>query len=110
MLRELHISNLAVIEDAVITLGPGLNAFTGQTGAGKSLVLGAIEGLLGLKPLSKMVRGGLKDGEEARVDAVFELASVAQAEALSALLDETLKVGDELVLSRKASAGGRGGV
>lgn len=109
MLRELHIANLAVIEDAVITLGPGLNAFTGQTGAGKSLVLGAIEGLLGLKPLSKMVRGGLKEGEEARVDAVFELASATQAQALSALLDETLKVGDELVLSRKASAGGRGG-
>ncbi len=110
MLRELHISNLAVIEDAVITLGPGLNAFTGQTGAGKSLVLGAIEGLLGLKPLAKMVRGGLKDGEEARVDAVFELASASQAEALSALLDERLAVGDELVLSRKASVAGRGSV
>ncbi len=110
MLRELHISNLAVIEDAVITLGPGLNAFTGQTGAGKSLVLGAIEGLLGAKPLSKMVRGGLPEGAEARVDAVFELASPAQARAVSALLDEALAVGDELVLSRKAAAGGRGTV
>lgn len=110
MLRELHISNLAVIEDAVITLGPGLNAFTGQTGAGKSLVLGALEGLLGVKPLAKMVRGGLPDGAEARVDAVFELASALQAQAVSALLDESLAPGDELVLSRKASAGGRGGV
>ena len=49
MLRELHISNLAVISDAKIELGPGLNCFTGATGAGKSLVIGAIELLLGLR-------------------------------------------------------------
>ncbi len=110
MLRELHITNLAVIEDAVLTLGPGLNAFTGQTGAGKSLVLGAVEALLGLKPLAKMVRGGLKEGEEARVDAVFELHSPAQAAALAELLGETLAAGDELVVSRKAAASGRGSV
>ena len=43
MLRELHISNLAVIADARIEFAPGLNCFTGATGAGKSLVIGAIE-------------------------------------------------------------------
>ena len=43
MLRELHISNLAVISDVRIELAGGLNCFTGATGAGKSLVIGAIE-------------------------------------------------------------------
>ena len=43
MLRELHISNLAVISDAKIELGAGLNCFTGATGAGKSLIIGAVE-------------------------------------------------------------------
>ncbi|MEM6755695.1 MAG: AAA family ATPase, partial [Planctomycetota bacterium] len=56
MLRELHISNLAVIEDATVELGPGLNVFTGQTGAGKSLVMGAIELLLGLRSGAGMLR------------------------------------------------------
>ena len=49
MLRELHISNLAVISDVRIELDPGLNCFTGATGAGKSLVIGALEVLLGLR-------------------------------------------------------------
>lgn len=110
MLRELHITNLAVIEDAVLTLGPGLNAFTGQTGAGKSLVLGAVEALLGLRPLAKMVRGGLQEGEEARVDAIFELTAPAQAAALSELLGDSFAPGDELVVSRRSAASGRGGV
>ena len=43
MLRELHISNLAVITDARIELTGGLNCFTGATGAGKSLIIGALE-------------------------------------------------------------------
>ena len=49
MLRELHISNLAIIENIDIDLAAGLNVFTGQTGAGKSLILGAMELLLGLR-------------------------------------------------------------
>ena len=48
MLRELHIANLAVITDVRIELHAGLNCFTGATGAGKSLVIGALEVLLGL--------------------------------------------------------------
>ncbi|MGC4033350.1 MAG: AAA family ATPase [Tepidisphaeraceae bacterium] len=58
MLRELHISNLAVIADARIELASGLNCFTGATGAGKSLVIGAIELLLGLRSPSDMLRRG----------------------------------------------------
>ena len=70
MLRELHISNLAVIADARVELAPGLNCFTGATGAGKSLVIGAIEVLLGMRSPGEMLRPGVDEG---RVSGVFEL-------------------------------------
>ena len=47
MLRELHIENVAVIERADLELGPGLNILTGETGAGKSIVIDAISAVLG---------------------------------------------------------------
>ena len=72
MLRELHITNLAVIADARIELHRGLNCFTGATGAGKSLVIGAIEVLLGLRSPAEMLRAGVDEG---RVSGVFEIAS-----------------------------------
>jgi len=105
MLRELHIHNLAVIEKVSIELGPGLNVFTGQTGAGKSLVLGAIEALLGLKKTAtKMVRPG---SEQARISGVFEIADPDAAECVGLALDLDLMPGDELVLTRKICASGR---
>ena len=66
MLSQLHIANLAVIEDARLDLSEGLNCFTGQTGAGKSLIIGAFEILLGMKTgsLADMLR---PDSTEARV-------------------------------------------
>ncbi|HSZ57925.1 MAG TPA: AAA family ATPase, partial [Tepidisphaeraceae bacterium] len=72
MLRELHISNLAVIADARVELGAGLNCFTGATGAGKSLVIGAIELLLGLRSAAELLRPGVEEG---RVSGVFELGN-----------------------------------
>lgn len=105
MLRELHIANLAVIEDAAIELGPGLNVFTGQTGAGKSLVLGAFEALLGLKRSpARMIRPGAK---EARITGVFELPDAGTAERVGLALDQDLLPGDELLITRKLSAAGR---
>src|SRR5580765_4553769 len=70
MLRELHISNLAVISDAKIELGSGLNCFTGATGAGKSLVIGAVELLLGLRSPAEMLRSGADEG---RVSGLFDV-------------------------------------
>ncbi|MFI4861898.1 MAG: DNA repair protein RecN [Phycisphaerales bacterium JB063] len=105
MLRELHIANLAVIEDAAIELGPGLNVFTGQTGAGKSLVLGAFEALLGLKRSpARMIRPG---AEQARITGVFEIPDAATAERVGLALDQDLMPGDELLITRKLSAAGR---
>lgn len=81
MLRELHISNLAIIETVDIELAPGLNVFTGQTGAGKSLILGALELLLGIRSggeeATMLVRPGCT---EARVCGLFETASPDLAE------------------------------
>lgn len=105
MLRELNIQNLAVIEQASVEFGPGLNVFTGQTGAGKSLVLGAIESLLGLKKTaSKMVRPG---SDQARISGVFDIGDADSAEQVGLALDLDLLPGDELVLTRKVFASGR---
>ncbi|MEM9416368.1 MAG: DNA repair protein RecN [Planctomycetota bacterium] len=108
MLRELHIANLAVIEDAAIELGPGLNVFTGQTGAGKSLVLGAFEALLGLKRSpARMIRPG---ADQARITGVFEVTDAATAERVGLALDQDLMPGDELLITRKLNASGRSAV
>lgn len=106
MLRELHISNLAVIEDVTVELGEGLNCFTGQTGAGKSLILTSFEVLLGLKPsaAADMLRPG---AEEARITGVFELHGGGLAKQVGELLDQTLEPGEPLLVTRKFFASGR---
>ncbi len=104
MLRELHISNLAVIEDAAIHFEPGLNVFTGQTGAGKSLVIGAFEALIGLRKANDMIRPG---AEEARISGVFEADNASLAAALTEALDQTIELGDAMLITRKLFASGR---
>ncbi|MGB1124433.1 MAG: DNA repair protein RecN [Phycisphaeraceae bacterium] len=105
MLRELNIQNLAVIQATSIEFGPGLNVFTGQTGAGKSLILGAIQSLLGLKKsAAKMIRPGT---DQSRISGVFDLIDAESAEQVGLALDLDLLPGDELVLTRKIFATGR---
>ena len=104
MLRELHIQNLAVIEDARIEFAPGLNVFTGQTGAGKSLIIGAFEILLGLRTAGDMIRA---DAEQARVTGLFELTDAYVAKQVQAVLDQTVAAGEELLITRKLFASGR---
>lgn len=103
MLRELSVQNLAVIEDVRVELTPGFCAWTGETGAGKSLLLGAIGLLLGERGSADLIRAGQ---EELRVTGRFELTrpgqrAVAQ-EILQASLDE-----DELILTRRLTRSGR---
>lgn len=107
MLRELHISNLAVIEDATVEFGGGFNVFTGQTGAGKSLILGAFELLLGLRSGSDMLRGG---AEEGRVVGVFEVDDPKLADAVHAASDGAVAAGAEVLITRKLFASGRSSV
>ena len=105
MLRELNIQNLAVIKATSIEFGPGLNVFTGQTGAGKSLILGAIQSLLGMKKsAAKMIRPG---SDQARISGVFDILDAESAEQVGLALDLDLLPGDELVLTRKIFATGR---
>ncbi len=117
MLRELSIENLALFERASLAFGAGLNAISGETGAGKSLLVGALELLLGDRPRSAVVRAGSK---ETRVEGLFALgaksagaASVAAwlAEHLPLALEEwnALGAGDdrELVLTRTVAADGK---
>ena len=58
MLRELHIENVAVIERANLELGPGLNILTGETGAGKSIVIDALGAVLGQRTSRELIRTG----------------------------------------------------
>src|SRR5207248_4678725 len=71
MLRELAVQNLALIEDVRVELADGFCAWTGETGAGKSLLLGALGLLLGERGSAELIRTG---AEELRVTARFELA------------------------------------
>jgi DNA repair protein RecN (Recombination protein N) len=107
MLRELYISNLAVIEDVKIEFAPGLNVFTGQTGAGKSLVIGAFEVLLGLRTAGDMIRGG---AEQSRVTGLFEVNDPGIAGEISTLLDQPIDPGEQVVVNRKLFASGRSSV
>src|SRR5678815_5281612 len=70
MLHELRVENLLLIERAELRLGPGLNALTGETGAGKTVLAHALDLLLGGKPRPGIVRPG---AEEAYVEGVFAL-------------------------------------
>ena len=86
MLDELRVSHLGVIADAVLELGPGMTALTGETGAGKTLLIEALELLLGGRADATIVRPG---AEEAIVEGRFTLN------------------GSELVVARSVPAGGR---
>ncbi|HWE36029.1 MAG TPA: DNA repair protein RecN [Isosphaeraceae bacterium] len=104
MLRELSVQNLALIEDVRVELYDGYCAWTGETGAGKSLLLTALGLLLGGKAASDLVRAG-KD--EARVAAVFELADPALRGEVEAILGGVLEE-DQLIVTRRVTAQGRG--
>jgi DNA repair protein RecN (Recombination protein N) len=108
MLRELHISNLAVITDARIELTAGLNCFTGATGAGKSLIIGALEVLLGLRSPAEMLRTGADEG---RVSGVFEIKGTDTLKQIEKLTDvAAIADGGEILLTRKLYSSGRSSV
>jgi DNA repair protein RecN (Recombination protein N) len=102
LLVELNISNYAVIDKLSLTLGPGFNVLTGETGAGKSIILDALGLLLGDRADGGQVRAG---ADKALVEAIFELPQDA-ALAIGKLLDGDLEA-DGLILAREVSSGGR---
>ncbi len=100
MLNELHIENIAVIERADISFAPGLNVLTGETGAGKSIVIDAIGAVLGDRVSRELVRSG---ADKAVVTASFDLC----AELESFLRDNDIDAEDELILQRRIGADGK---
>lgn len=103
MLQLLHIENIAVIERADIELEDGLTVLSGETGAGKSIVIDSISAVLGKRVSRDLVRSGAQKGF---VSAVFTELSPA----LSALLDELALAGDEpdtLHIQRQITADGK---
>nr|MBA3748230.1 AAA family ATPase [Solirubrobacterales bacterium] len=72
-LRELTVENLAVVESVRLTLGEGFTVLTGETGAGKSLVVDAVALALGARASTDQVRAGT---DAARVEAVFDAPSL----------------------------------
>lgn len=103
MLRELSVQNLALIEDAQVNLQEGFCVWTGETGAGKSLLLTALGLVLGEKASSDLVRTGKP---EARAAADFELADPGLIAAVESILGGALE-GGQLLLTRRVSAQGR---
>jgi DNA repair protein RecN (Recombination protein N) len=112
MLVELRVQNLLLIESAELRLGEGLNAITGETGAGKTVLAHALDLLLGGKPRAGIVRPG---AEEAYVEGAFEpipgftrnSAGLLEDPALADLAELLPEAGEEIVLGRRVSASGR---
>src|SRR5437588_12152499 len=103
MLRELWVQNLALIEDVRVELSNGFCAWTGETGAGKSLLLGALGLLLGERGSSDLLRSG---AEELRVTGRFELANPDIRREIEQVLGTALEDG-EVILSRRLNRSGR---
>ncbi|HEU4559527.1 MAG TPA: DNA repair protein RecN, partial [Longimicrobium sp.] len=103
MLTELRIRNFALIDRLSVRLGPGLNVLTGETGAGKSIIVGALSLLLGERASSEVVRSG---EDRASIEGVFEVDGRGD---LARLLDERGIEADDgvLVLKREVAAEGR---
>ena len=104
MLTELRIRNFAIIESVTLPLGKGFNVLSGETGAGKSIIVGALGLLLGERASADLVRSG---AEKATVEGVFDITGVGNiadlADARGIDVEE-----DTLVLKREISTSGRG--
>src|SRR5882724_7501044 len=102
MLRELQIRNFALIDELAVSFEPGLNVITGETGAGKTILMAALELAVGGKASSEVIRTG---EDEAAIEAVFALERPSvRAELGAAGFDGA---GDELLVRRALSRSGR---
>ena len=99
MLQNLHV-NLALIDETEVEFGPGLNILSGETGAGKSIIIGSINLALGEKVQKEMLRD---NGESALVELIFFVEDADTIEAIRALDIEMED--DTVILSRKITGG-----
>ena len=99
MLNELHIENIAVIEKADIAFGRGLNILTGETGAGKSIVIDSIGAVLGERVSRELVRRGAEKG---MVTAAFDVEGCEDW-----LKENEIEAEDELIIQRRINSDGK---
>jgi len=109
VLIEMRLENYAVIDNLVVEFGPGLNLLTGETGAGKSILVDALALLLGDKASSDVIRSG---AARAVVSAVFEAGDAAEKPLAGILEANGLDESDDgsLILRREIAGGGKGRV
>ena len=96
MLVHLHVKNLALIEETEVEFGPGLNILTGETGAGKSILLGSIQLILGGKTSRSMIR---ENASYALVELLFQVENTKARESLAAL--DIYPEDGQVLMSRK---------
>jgi DNA repair protein RecN (Recombination protein N) len=106
MLKELNIKNFAIIEQLRVEFAPGLNIFTGETGAGKSIVVDALNLALGERASADLIRTGCP---EAVVEAAFELNERTAEEARVLLAEHGIETtpGEDLIVRRVLAASGK---
>ncbi len=104
MLNELSISNFALIDEITINFDEGLNIFTGTTGVGKSLILGALNFLLGSRTTNDIVRVGKKD---VSVSGLFFINSDQVRQCIKEHIDEIDDGEEEIILQRNLDQKGR---
>src|SRR5580700_9929487 len=103
MLRSLFVRNFAIIDHLDLEFGSGLNVLTGETGAGKSIIMQALNLILGGRAGTEMVRSG---ADRASVDAMFEISGSPEVERL--LQDMGYEAEDgQLLLSREIGSNGK---
>lgn len=107
MLEELSVKDFALIKDLKIGLSPGLNIITGETGAGKSIILGALGLVLGSKATTDMIRSGSR---RSVVEAVFSISREETLQDLKVFLEEKGLSDEEgmLILRREIGVEGKG--
>ncbi len=108
MLVELRLENYAVVDNLAVEFAPGLNLLTGETGAGKSILIDALALLLGEKASSDVIRSG---ADKAIISAVFEVEGGAEKRVTEALEANGIDSDDDaIILRREIAAGGKGRV
>ena len=100
MLSHLHVKNLALIEEIEVEFGPGLKILTGETGAGKSILLGSMQLILGAKTSKNMIR---ENAPYALVELLFQIENEKVAQALKTL--DIYPEDGQVLLSRKIMEG-----
>ena len=105
MLRHFRVQNLAIVEEADVSFGEGLNVVTGETGAGKSILIGALDLILGGRADKSLIRSGATDG---LVEAVFELSVPSPVDPLLAEAGLPPCEDGTLIVRRTVSANGAG--